>query len=195
MTFAVRRPPPLRYLWVALFEPVPFALTAIAVAWTAWARGRRGLAIAGLAGCFGAVVSAELVLKPLIDRGRRRFDGVNHRSVHFGSGMFPSAHVTGAAAVAMFAWLILDRRSRLAPLFVLLPLLVGYSVVSRQMHFPSDVLGGLLLGPTFVFCTLATARAWARGSHDATSKGEAAASSPAIKHPRDAYPASQRESA
>jgi membrane-associated phospholipid phosphatase len=173
----------------------------IALGGAAAARGRYRLALAGVAGCLGAVLAAQLVFKPLVDRVRtRRVVGMNEH-VHLAGRMFPSAHVTAAAAVAMFAWLILDRRARLTPVLLAFPLIVGGAVVKQQLHYPADVAGGLLLGPTFVYCTVAAAHAVARrtaepveAAHAAVSAGGAGANSPAIERPRGGYPASQRES-
>jgi membrane-associated phospholipid phosphatase len=151
-----------RDFWISLFAPLPFALTTIALGGAAAARGRYRLAIAGMAGCLGAVLAAQLVFKPLVDRVRtRRVIGVSQH-IHVAGRMFPSAHVTAAAAAAMFAWLILDRRPRLTPLLVALPLIVGCAVIKQQLHYPADVAGGLILGPTFVYCTVAAARTMAR---------------------------------
>ncbi|MDP9333405.1 MAG: phosphatase PAP2 family protein, partial [Actinomycetota bacterium] len=195
---------------------LPFALTTIALGGAAAARGRYRLALAGIAGSLGAVLAAQLVFKPLVDRVRtHRVAGVNQHVVRVAGRMFPSAHVTAAAAAATFAWLILDRRVRLTPLLVALPLLVGCAVISKQLHHPADVAGGLLLGSTLVYCTVAAARAvarWTDGPPDAHAAvsggaaetrepdahavraGAAEANSPAKERPRGGYPAPQRES-
>jgi membrane-associated phospholipid phosphatase len=186
-----------RDFWISLFAPLPFALTTIALGGAAAARGRYRLALAGIAGSVGAVLAAQLVFKPLVDRVRtHRVAGVNEHVVHVAGRMFPSAHVTAAAAAAAatFAWLVLDRRARLTPLLVALPLVVGCAVISKQLHYPADVAGGLLLGPTLVYCTVAAARAvahWTDGPPDAVS----AANSPANSRINMlGHPASQRES-
>ncbi len=157
------RPLPLRDLWIAPFEPVPFAALVAALAAATARRGRRRLAAAGAIGCVLAVLATEIVFKPLIDRVR--IVTVTHAHRHrfyFSRPTFPSAHVTAAAALATFAWFALGRRTRLWPLLVAVPLVVGASVVSRRMHYPTDVLGGLLVGPTVVGCVVETARRHAR---------------------------------
>ena len=163
--------------WISLVAPLPLALTTIALGGAAAARGRYRLALAGVAGCLGAVLAAQLVFKPLVDRVRtRRVAGMSEH-VHLAGRMFPSAHVTAAAAAAMFAWLILDRRGRLTPLLVAFPLIVGCAVIKQQLHYPADVAAGLLLGPTFVYCTVAAANAvaaTARTNLVAVSGGAAA---------------------
>jgi membrane-associated phospholipid phosphatase len=148
------RPIPGRDLLIKMFEPTSFVLLALALTLAALAAGRRRLAVSGLAGCATAAILAQLVLKPLVDRTSTRIVGVHHRLVRVSRPMFPSSHVTAAASLALFAWMILGRRTRLIPLLALIPLVVGHAVISRQMHYPADVLGGLLLGPTIVYCVV-----------------------------------------
>jgi membrane-associated phospholipid phosphatase len=149
-----RLPIPIRGFWISAFQPVAFALIAIVLAAVVAASGRRRLAVSGLAGCLGAVLAAEAVFKPLVDRIRTHAVGRHHRIVQVGSEMFPSAHVTAAAALATFVWLVLDRRLGLAPVLVALPLVVSCSTIQLQLHYPADVIGGALLGSTFVWCAV-----------------------------------------
>jgi undecaprenyl-diphosphatase len=68
---------------------------------------------------------------------------------------FPSAHSMQAAALAMALFLVLARqraewRVSLALLLATLVLSVGLSRIYLQVHFPSDVLVGLLAGTFWV---------------------------------------------
>src|SRR4051794_17225082 len=155
-------PLPFRDHLSAMFEPIPFALAATALALVAAARGRRHLAIPGLGGCPAPGVAAQLGLKPLFDRVPTPVARVRHHLVYLGGPMFPSAHVTAAAAWATFAWLIVDQRSRIKPFIVAVPVTIGLVVISRRMHYPADVLGGFILGPTIVYCTVSAARVTTR---------------------------------
>jgi membrane-associated phospholipid phosphatase len=157
-----RIPFPIRDFLSALFEPIAFALVTIALAFAAAARGRTRLVVPGLGGCLAAVMTTELVLKPIVDRIRTHHIGLHGHVANIGGPMFPSAHVTAAAAWATFAWLIVDQRSRLKPFIVAVPLLVGWAVMSRHMHYPADVLGGLIVGPAVVYCTVSAVRATTR---------------------------------
>jgi membrane-associated phospholipid phosphatase len=187
-------PLPFRDFWIALFQPIAFTLLTFALGGAAAARGRRRLALAGIVGCLGAVLAAQVVFKPLVDRVRTHTVGVHPHVVEVGGRMFPSAHVTAAAALATFALLILGRRSRLTPFLIALPFVVGGAAVSLELHYPADVAGGLLLGPTFVYYAVAAAR-WVRERPPAAvSEGQSVANSQAIERPRGGYPASQRES-
>jgi membrane-associated phospholipid phosphatase len=156
-----RLPIPIRGFWISAFQPVWFALIAIALAAIVAFAGRRRLAASGLAGCLGAVMAAELIFKPLVDRVRTHEVGRHHRIIQVGSEMFPSAHVTAAAALATFVWLVLDRRLGLALLLVALPFVVSCATIALQLHYPADVIGGVLLGTTFVWCTVAAANHFA----------------------------------
>jgi membrane-associated phospholipid phosphatase len=155
-----------------MFQPIAFTFTTIALGGAAAARGRRPLALAGIVGCLGAVLAAQVVCKPLVDRVRTHVVGVHHHHVvDVGGRMFPSAHVTTAAALATFALLNLGRRTRLTPFLIALPFVVGCAAISLELHYPADIAGGLLLGPTFVYFTVSAAR-WARESqpHVAVSR-------------------------
>ena len=162
ITMVERVPIPLRDFWIAMFEPVPFALTTGALGFFAAARGRTWLAVAGGGGCLVAVFTAEIVLKPLVDRVRLEVVGFHHHFAHIGGPMFPSAHVTAATAWATFAWLILGRKSRWRRLLFALPVVVGWAVIDKHMHYPADVVAGAILGSTVVYCSVALGRIAAR---------------------------------
>jgi membrane-associated phospholipid phosphatase len=198
-------PMPSRDFWVDVFQPVPFALTTVALGAVAAARGRRRLALAGIAGCLGAVVTAQVVFKPLVDRIHTLVRGDDHHIIRVGSRLFPSTHVTAAAAWAMFALLIFGRRTRLARLAFALPVIVGCAVLSKQLHYPGDVVGGFLLGTTFVYFTVDAActaeRAFARRRSQlapgelacAVSAGGPGRSSPPTARPPSGDRSSHRE--
>ena len=148
-------PLPFRDFWIAMFQPIVFTFTTIALGGAAAACGRRRLAVAGIVGCLGAALAAQVVFKPLVDRVRTHV-------VDVGGRMFPSAHVTAAAALATFALLILGRHTRLTPFLIALPFVVGCAAISLELHYPADIAGGLLLGPTFVYFTVSAVRCGAR---------------------------------
>ena len=94
------------------------------------------------------------MFKPLVDRIRTHEVGTHHRIVQVGSQMFPSVHVTAAAALATFVLVsrsIVASRSRS---LLVLPFVVSCATISLQLHYPADVIGGFLLGTTFVWCTI-----------------------------------------
>lgn len=149
--FAARRGPQADAFFLAVtwlgssFVLMPAAITVVAAL---AARGR--WAAAGLAGLtyFGASLTTWL-LKLSIGRERPAlFPSLP--DVAPTDWSFPSGHATHAAAFALAAWLLLhERRSRWRwPAFVALgglALLVGASRLHLQVHWPTDVLAGLLV--------------------------------------------------
>jgi membrane-associated phospholipid phosphatase len=129
---------------VLLWEPLPFAVATLLLAWTALNSKRVLLALSGTAGCVAAVIATEVVLKPLLDR----------HHLHAGSAVFPSGHVTAAAAWAMFAWLVITPPSRLRSALVLVPVMVGWAVVSAGAHYPADALAGVFVGGLVVYAVV-----------------------------------------
>ena len=136
-----REPLPMARSIVLLWQPLPFAAATMWLAWKALTSDRVGLAISGTVGCVVAMIVTERVLKPLVGR----------HHLHSGAAVFPSGHVTAAAAWAMFAWLVLDPRSRFRSVLVLVPLMVGWAVISAGMHYPADVIAGLFIGGIVVY--------------------------------------------
>jgi membrane-associated phospholipid phosphatase len=99
-------------------------------------RRDRVRAVACLLGPLMAAVLVELILKPLVGR---RFEGVL---------TYPSGTVTDVTAVAT-AWVVaVPRRAR--PVVVtagaLAVALVALAVTGLRWHYPSDALGGIVLG-------------------------------------------------
>jgi len=137
--FTVRHPLPGARLVILAFEPIPFVIVTAALAWMAWTSGRVRLAIAGAAGSIAALAINEDVLKPMVAR-HHPFGG---------SPVFPSGHVTAAAACAMFAWFVFDRRPWRWCLAAV-PVLAAWAVVSMRVHYPADAIGGLIVGASVV---------------------------------------------
>jgi membrane-associated phospholipid phosphatase len=139
-----------------LFEPIPFTFAILWLAWRAAKSHRLQLALAGTAGCALAMFVTEGILKPLVDR--------HHQ--HWGSAVFPSGHVTAAAAWAMFAWLVFDPPAQLRIAFAAVPVMVSWAVVASGAHYPADALAGLLVGALVVYCAVAgAARALTTSTH------------------------------
>lgn len=124
--------------------PIVVALSAIlAVAALAWGDPRGAvLALAG-PGLTGALT--QYVLKPLVTPA-----GMG------GDRAFPSGHAGGAASVALVAVVLVHRRWGRVPALLLagvapLPVLaVGHALVRLGYHYPTDVVGGLLLAAVAV---------------------------------------------
>ncbi|MDA8360279.1 MAG: phosphatase PAP2 family protein [Actinomycetota bacterium] len=122
--------------WWARRSPVPER----AVAGVLWAAG----------GTVVAWVIAHYGLKPLVAE-RRPYLALPHVEVLLTKTTgysFPSGHATVAGAVMV--GLLLARRPIAAALAVVLGLLLGFGRVYTGMHYPFDVVGGLVIGGVIV---------------------------------------------
>lgn len=123
---------------IALFDPAPFALLALGIVLFGVVVGRTR---AGLLGA-GAMVCAEVttqVLKPLL---------AVQRDVPFlGPAAWPSGHTTAVMGFALALAIVAPPRLR--PYAVaagaLLTVLTVTALLMVGSHYPSDVLGGLLM--------------------------------------------------
>jgi membrane-associated phospholipid phosphatase len=129
--------------------PVIIGLTAAAaVAFrVAYGRWREPLFIVL---CTGLETAIFLVTTLVVDRNR---PPVPHLDVAPPTSSFPSGHTAaalcyygGLAAVVLYRHHRRLLRAAATSVAVVLPLLVGVSRLYRGMHFPTDVLAGLLLG-------------------------------------------------
>jgi undecaprenyl-diphosphatase len=107
-------------------------------------------------------VTIFLLVTLLVDRQR---PPVRHLDQAPPTSSFPSGHV--AAAVCMYGALavLANERARSAlvrglfvALAVLIPLAVALSRLYRGMHYLSDVLGGVILGVTWLFLVVKAIR-------------------------------------
>jgi membrane-associated phospholipid phosphatase len=113
----------------------------------------------------GAVLAGASLLSSLASDGlklafaRARPDLVPHLD-HASSFAFPSGHATSAAVVyLLFAFIVpTQRRGLWLSVGIALTLLTGMSRIMLGVHWPSDVIGGWLLGAAFAFAGLAVAR-------------------------------------
>lgn len=69
---------------------------------------------------------------------------------HAADAAFPSGHTTIMAVVA-FAYTF--AKSKWAPLFLILMLWVGFARIFVGVHYPLDILGGIIVGFISVFIT------------------------------------------
>lgn len=121
-------------------------------------RGRRGL----LAALFAVVAIGgggllNIAVKALVDRVRPILpDPV----AHAGGLSFPSGHAQAAivayGVLVLLVGPVLSRRARrvLLAASVLAVLTIGFSRVALGVHYPSDVVGGYLLGAAWVLALL-----------------------------------------
>lgn len=82
-----------------------------------------------------------------------------------GSPSFPSNHATNMMALGTVCWWFTRGRKRW--LWFLLPLVIGYTRIYLGYHYPSDVLGGWVLGAAMASAVLATVGRLARPHSEA----------------------------
>lgn len=131
------------------------AVLVVAGAALAWRRWREPLLVAvAVAG----EVAIFLMVTLLVDRPR---PPVPHLDRAPPTSSFPSGHT--AASIALYGALAIlaSERARsaavrwlFAALAVVVPVAVATSRVYRGMHYPSDVIGGAILGTAWLFASL-----------------------------------------
>jgi membrane-associated phospholipid phosphatase len=144
--------------WVArLGDPLTFLLLAALAAVVGLKRGKRREVVAALVVVAGANLTTQL-LKVLVSHPRVR-------SILGAEGFswdgFPSGHTTaiGSIVVAFLFVVPASWRPFVAMLGTVLTIAVGCAVVVLHRHFPSDVIGGVLVVGAWSFAALAALRA------------------------------------
>jgi membrane-associated phospholipid phosphatase len=128
--------------------PSLIVVALAAAAWLMW-RGRRGDSLLVVGGAMGAFALGPL-LKLVVERPR---PDVAERVVLVNSWSYPSGHSLNSLTVLglLTVLAVLERPGRLrkvllSALGVVLVAAVGFSRVYLGVHWPSDVLGGWLIG-------------------------------------------------
>jgi undecaprenyl-diphosphatase len=143
-----------------LLETVAVVIAAVLV------RRHRRLALYVVVSVFGAELLST-TSKQVVDRVRPCVDALSG-CPHNAS--FPSGHAVGAAAFwTAVAVLLLPRIGRKAWLLaVVIPVVVAATRVLLGVHYPSDVVAGLLMGWCWMAATTAVFATWRddRAGHD-----------------------------
>jgi membrane-associated phospholipid phosphatase len=139
---------------VSVFDPGSFAVLVAAVVAIGLLLRRPRAATAALATMLGAAVTTQL-LKPLLAFQRDFPPG------HFmGPIAYPSGHTTAVMSLSLA--LIIVSPSRVRPLVAagagLLTVATVFSLLILGSHYPSDIIGGLLVATTWACVTSAVLR-------------------------------------
>jgi membrane-associated phospholipid phosphatase len=149
-------------------SPGVWVITSMFALWLLW-RGERFLFWAWIASNVGGGI-LQLVLKGTIHRNRPQYAAAY---LHGQSYSFPSGHTMSAticwSLMVVCAGLSLGwhgaRRLRLYLVSTTVVFLIGFSRLYLGVHYPSDVLGGLIIGTAWVvLCTTAIRAREARRS-------------------------------
>jgi membrane-associated phospholipid phosphatase len=142
---------------VNLGDLLPLLIMLAAVCMIGLRLGRRREVLAAVVVVAGANLTTQL-LKTTLEHAR-------HKAFEHGIELpwpnsFPSGHTTAAASIAVALLLVVPAAHRLAAALagVALTAAVGLSVVILGWHYPSDVLGGLLIVGAWGFAALAWLR-------------------------------------
>lgn len=127
--------------------------------------GRRRQAVAAIVVVTGANLTTQL-LKATLEHAR--YKAFEHGIEVPWPNSFPSGHTTAAASIAVALLLVAPAAHRLFAVGVgaAITAAVGFSVVVLGWHYPSDVLGGLLVVGTWGFAAVAWLRV--RAARDRT---------------------------
>ena len=139
-------------IFTADYLPFIFFFVLVAYEGWQWLKGRRArarvlLCAIGVAGFAWLITGA---LKRLVASPRPFYvlEDIEPLIRHGGYDSFPSGHVTFffALGVALF----LSQSRKLGVIFMAAALLMGFARVAAGIHWPIDVLGGILLGSSVV---------------------------------------------
>jgi membrane-associated phospholipid phosphatase len=159
-------------------DPLPLAVMLFALFTWGWAHGRRREAIAALVLVAGANLIG-LALKAAL--AHPRYYAILGPD-QVGADAYPSGHATSAMSIALAAVLVAPARLRVGVALAAAAYVIGVStfLMVLSWHFPSDVLGGLLLASGFFFTMVAAARAGAAGRAGAAAHRVRLALSPRL---------------
>jgi membrane-associated phospholipid phosphatase len=142
---------------VHLGDPLPLLVGLALACGIALARGRPNDAVAAVVVVAGANLTTQ-ILKVLL--AHPRFQAVLGGN-QLGAVAFPSGHATAAASLSIaFLFVVpVDLRAVVVLAGACLVGAVGCSVMILAWHFPSDVVGGVLVASGWGFAVLAARRA------------------------------------
>ncbi len=147
----------------------PITTVIIAIIWSVFEATKRqyNRALLMAASLLGGPL--YFLIKNLVERARPITVFVTSHGLHDFS--FPSGHATGATAVyGILAYLISQRLPHRAARMVIivaaiLILLIGFSRVYLGAHYPTDVIGGWLIGLTLISALTAISSWWHNRHH------------------------------
>jgi membrane-associated phospholipid phosphatase len=149
---------------VHLGDPAVFVVLAVAVVISPLYLGRRREAVAALVVLAGANLTTQ-ILKVVFENPHLLYEPrfeLTRTNGFPGRDSFPSGHTTAIASIVIAALFAVPAPHRMTveAVGLLLTAAVGISVVVLGWHFPTDVIGGLLVAGAWGFAVLAGLRRW-----------------------------------
>lgn len=131
-------------LMVFLAEDIVYILIAILVLF--WLTGREYNQQTAFFACLSAtfaILLSKYVIGPWVNHSRPFVEHSVHQLIsHAASTSFPSDHTTFAFALAFTVWF---RHRKWGVLLLSLSLLTGISRIYVGVHYPADIVGGMML--------------------------------------------------
>jgi len=156
-----------------LADPMPLLAMLIAACGIALWRGRPLDAVAAVTVVAGANLTTQVLKVALAHPRYQSVLGYDQ----LGPVAFPSGHATAATSIAIAFLFVVPHewRPAVAAVGACFVFAVGCSIMVLAWHFPSDVLGGILVACGWGFAVLALRRAAEGGG--ASPRGQASAAS------------------
>ncbi len=131
----------------------------ICIALLVISRTRRAGVAASIALAFSGIIS-NAIIKNLVDRTRPyvAIDGLEPLGKIPTDPSFPSGHASAAFAVSValciaLPWIMEKKKAHLiGVLFIVLSSLISFTRLYLGVHYPSDVLAGIILGIIYGIC-------------------------------------------
>ena len=136
--------------FISYFGDHGYFFIALVILLLVFRRTRKTGIVLALGMIIGALFN-NVILKNLIARPRP-YDEVEefrnmwlaHSKIKMNSYSFPSGHTSTASVIGVGLFIMLNKKYSWA--FLLIPLLMGWSRITLFVHYPSDVLFGLIVG-------------------------------------------------
>ena len=136
--------------FISYFGDHGYFFIALVVILLVFRRTRKTGIVLALGMIIGALLN-NVLLKNMIARPRP-YDEVEefrnmwltHSRIKMNSYSFPSGHTSTASVIGVGLFIMLKKKY--SWIFLLIPLLMGWSRITLFVHYPSDVLFGLIVG-------------------------------------------------
>ncbi len=136
--------------FISYFGDHGYFFIALVVILLVFRRTRKTGLVLALGMIIGALLN-NVLLKNMIARPRP-YDEVEefrnmwltHSRIKMNSYSFPSGHTSTASVIGVGLFIMLKKKY--SWIFLLIPLLMGWSRITLFVHYPSDVLFGLIVG-------------------------------------------------